>query len=514
MNGAESLVKTLVSQGVKTCFANPGSSEMHFLKALDNPAMRSVLCLFEGVATGAADGFFRMTQTPAATLLHLGPGLANGLANIHNARKAGSGMVNIVGDHATAHLKYDAPLASDLDGIARPLSHWLHRTTDAKAIAKDAAEAVTAARPGRVSTLILPGDASWGDAGEPPAFPVEAPVLRIPPVRRAEVLARTLQRADGPILAILGGRACRGEGLELAGKLAAATNCRLATQFFSARIERGAGRVPLERIPYFVAPALEFLKEFRHIITIETGEPVAFFSYPNTPSLLKPEGCAVHMLAEKDEDGAAALEMLLDALGARKIAARKQERVEATVPTGKLDPQSIALALAATLPENAVVVDESLTTGRQSAGLTLGAAPHDMIQNMGGSIGFSTPVATGVALACPERRVICMTGDGSAMYTIQALWTQARENLDVTTIIFANREYRILKAEYANMGFTEIGPQALAMMEIDRPTIDWCALAKGMGVPAFRVAAADAFYRVLTKSCAEPGPMLIEVCLD
>jgi len=513
MNGAQSLVKTLVDQGVQTCFANPGSSEMHFLRALDEPRMKSVLCLYEGVATGAADGFFRMKGTPAATLLHLGPGLANGLSNIHNARKAGSGMVNIVGDHATHHLKYDAPLASDLDGIARPLSHWLRRATEPRAVAVEAARAVTAARPGRIATLILPGDASWGEAGEPPKLPVEASAPKTPPSRRVEAVARALQKAEGPVLVILGGRACRGEGLDLAGKLAAATGCRLATQFFTARIERGAGRAPLERIPYFVAPALEFLKGFRHIVTVETGEPVAFFSYPDTPSLLKPENCAVHVLAERDEDGAAALSMLLGAIGAQNTPARKQKRAEPVVPTGKLDPTSIALALAAAIPENAIVVDESLTTGRSSMGLTLGAAPHDMIQNMGGSIGFSTPVATGAALACPDRRVICMTGDGSAMYTIQSLWTHARENLDITTIIFANREYQILKAEYANMGFREIGPQALAMMEIDRPAIDFVSLAKGMGVPGFRVATADAFFRVLQKSCAEPGPMLIEVCL-
>ena len=318
MNGAESLVKTLAAQGVDLCFANPGTSEMHFLKALDNPAMRSVLCLFEGVATGAADGYFRMKQTPASTLLHLGPGLSNGLANIHNARKAGSGIVNVVGDHATTHLKYDAPLASDLDGLARPLSHWLRRADGPHTIASDVARATTVARAGKVATLILPGDASWGEAGEPPEFPLETPVFKPPSASRVEAAAHALKRAEGPILVILGGRACLGEGLELAGKLAAATGCRLATPFFSARIERGAGRVPLERIPYFVAPALDFLKDFRHIVTIETGEPVAFFGYPDTPSLLKPDACAVHALAEKDEDGAAALAMLLDALGAQK----------------------------------------------------------------------------------------------------------------------------------------------------------------------------------------------------
>ncbi len=514
MNGAETLVATLVAQGVDICFANPGTSEMHFLAALENPGMRSVLCLFEGVATGAADGYWRMKGTPASTLLHLGPGLANGLANIHNAKRAGSGMVNIVGEHATQHLKYEAPLTSDIEGLARPLSHWVRRIDGPKTVASDAARAVSAARPGRIATLIMPGDASWGDAGEPPACPVE-PVLRpAPPADRVEAVAKVLKNSgDEPTLVILGGRACRGEALELAGKLAAATGCRLATQFLTSHIHRGAGRVTLERIPYFIAPALEFLKDFRRIVTLETGEPIAFFSYPDSPSLLKHPECTVHRLVETDEDSAAALEMLLELLGAQKTVARKQQRVKPAPPTGKLDPTSIALALCAAIPENAVVVDESLTTGRQSMGLTEGAAPHDMIQNMGGSIGYATPVATGAALACPERRVICMVGDGSAMYTIQALWTQARENLNITTIIFANRSYQILKTEYANMGFGAPGPRALAMIDIDRPAIDWLAMAKSMGVPATSVATVEDFYSALVNSCAEPGPRLIEVQL-
>ena len=281
MNGAETLVATLIGQEVDICFANPGTSEMHFLAALENPGMRSVLCLFEGVATGAADGWFRMKGTPASTLLHLGPGLANGLANIHNAKRAGSGIVNVIGEHATQHLKYDAPLTSDIEGLARPLSHWVRRADGPHTVASDAARAVTAARAGKISTLILPGDASWGDAGDLPNTPIESFVPSAPPPDRVESVARMLRSAKEPVLVILGGRACRGRALELAGKLAAATGCRIATQFFTSRIERGAGRVPLERIPYFVPTALEFLAGFRHIVTIETGEPIAFFSYPN-----------------------------------------------------------------------------------------------------------------------------------------------------------------------------------------------------------------------------------------
>ncbi len=514
MNGAESLISTLTDQGVGICFANPGTSEMHFLAALENPRMRSVLCLFEGVATGAADGWYRMRDTPASTLLHLGPGLANGLANIHNAKRAGSGIVNIVGEHATAHLKYDAPLTSDIDGIARPLSHWVRRADSSCSIAADTAAAVAQARrkPGRIATLILPGDASWSEAGEPERFMLDDVAPKAPDAARVEHVASVL-RSGEPALIVLGGKTCRGRALEMVGRIAARTGCRLATQFFSARIERGAGRVPLERIPYAVPAAVKFLSGFKHIVTVETGEPIAFFSYPDKPSRLKPPGCAVHGLIETDEDSVVGLEMLADALGARDTAPILQAPSGRAAPEGRLDPVSIAQALAAALPDNAILVDESLTTGRESMGLTAGARPHDVIQNMGGSIGYGTPVATGAALACPDRRVFCIVGDGSAMYTIQSLWTQAREGLNVTTIIFANNSYQILKTEFSNMGFGAPGPQALAMIDIDKPAIDWTAMAKSMGVPSVSVDNAGDFFTSMVNSAREPGPMLIEVRL-
>jgi len=515
MNGAQSLVTTLVDHGVDICFANPGTSEMHFLSALDNPRMRSVLCLFEGVCTGAADGWYRMTDRPASTLLHLGPGLANGLANIHNAKRASSGIVNIVGEHSAGHLKYDPPLMSDIEGLARPLSHWVRRAESSQTIAWDAATAVAEAsgHPGRIATLILPGNTAWQDAGERITPPAARTKPNAPDPARIEHVARIL-RSDESALIILANRATRGRALELAGKVAAGTGCRLATQFFTARIERGAGRVPLERIPYAVAQATAFLDGFRHLITVETREPVAFFSYPDKPSLMKSPDTIVHTLAEADEDSEGAFEMLLDALGLGGTAPRLQQRIETAPPEGVLNPISIAHALAAALPENCILVDESLTTGRETMGYTIGARPHDLINNMGGSIGYGTPVATGAALACPDRRTFCMVGDGSAMYTIQSLWTQAREGLPVTTIIFANNQYAILKAEYANMGAGEKpGPQAMAMIDIDRPTIDWIAMARSMGVPGTRVETAGDFYKAMVRSAGEPGPSLIEVKL-
>lgn len=514
MNGAESLVRTLTDQGVDLCFANPGTSEMHFLKALEHPRMKSVLCLFEGVCTGAADGYYRMKGRPASTLLHLGPGLANGLANIHNAKRASSGMVNIVGEHSAAHLRYDPPLMSDIDGLARPLSHWVRRVDNAAAVATDAAAAVAKASetPGQIATLILPGDASWQDAGEHVALERAASTAKVPAMAIVEHVAKVL-RSGEPTLIILAGGATRGRALELAGKVKAATGCRVATQFFTSRIERGAGRFTVERIPYAVGQATEYLKAYKHIVTVETTEPIAFFSYPDKPSLLKAPGTSVHTLVDIGEDSALGLEMLVQALGAERTAPVLQLRAEAIAPTGALTPATIAQALAAALPEHCILVDESLTTGRETMGLTVGAAPHDLINNMGGSIGYGTPVATGAALACPDRRVFCMVGDGSAMYTIQSLWTQAREGLNVTTIIFANNSYAILKAEYANMGAGAPGPQALAMIDIDRPTIDWRAMATSMGVPSVSVDTAEAFHKAMADSARAQGPTLIEVRL-
>lgn len=514
MNGAESLVNTLADQGIDICFANPGTSEMHFLAALENPRMKSVLCLFEGVCTGAADGYYRMADKPASTLLHLGPGLANGLANIHNAKRASVGMVNIVGEHSASHLKYDPPLTSDIEGLARPLSHWVRRAESAGSIAWDAAIAVAKAseHPGQIATLILPGDTAWQDAGTPIVPKAKASTRKAPDAARIDKIAEVL-RSGEPALIILANKSTRGRALELAGKVQAGTGCRLGSQFFTARIERGAGRVPLERIPYAVPQGQAFLAGFKHLITVETKEPVAFFAYPGKPSLLKAPGTVVHNLADADEDSEAAFEMLIDALGLKGTAPRLQERIETPPPSGALNPQSIAHALAAALPEHAILVDESLTTGRESMGLTMGARPHDLINNMGGSIGYGTPVATGTALACPDRRTFCMVGDGSAMYTIQSLWTQAREQLPVTTIIFANNSYAILKAEYANMGAGTPGPQALAMIDIDRPTIDWVAMAKSMGVPGVSVSTAEDFHAQMVRSVNADGPVLIEVKL-
>src|SRR5467141_1815547 len=467
MNGAESLVRTLVAGGVDVCFANPGTSEMHFVAALDRvEGMRCVLGLFEGVVTGAADGYFRMKGTPASTLLHLGPGLANGLANLHNAKKANSGIVNIVGQHATYHIEYNAPLTSDIEGLARPMSAWVRTSPDAKSVARDGAAAITAAK---------------------------------------------VLRGGEPTLLLVTGSALTERGLALAAQIAGKTGCKVMGQTYNPRMARGRGRFSIDRIPYVIEQALPILKGFRHIILVETNDPVAFFAYPNKPSLLKPEGCEVHRMTSGGENSVAALEALASAVGAKPADAKPQPLVEIAKPTGALTHAAIAQAVAMAIPENAIVVDESITTGRGFFPPTAAAAPHDWLQNMGGSIGFSTPVATGAAVACPDRKVICMVGDGSAMYTLQSLWTLARENLNVTTIVFANRIYQILRGEFDGVGAGEPGQRALDMLKIDRPAIDFVSLARGMGVQGRAVTTADEFNEALAEAIPEKGPRLIEV---
>jgi acetolactate synthase-1/2/3 large subunit len=513
MNGAESLVRTLVAGGVDVCFANPGTSEMHFVAALDRvEGMRCVLGLFEGVVTGAADGYFRMKGSPASTLLHLGPGLANGLANLHNAKKANSGIVNIVGQHAVYHIGYNAPLTSDIEGLARPMSAWVRTSPDAKSVAKDGAAAIAAAKssPPQIATLILPADTAWNEADGIAQVPAESQRSSYSS-QAVDNAAKVLRGGGAQTLLLLTGSALNEQGLALAAQISGKTGCKVMGQTYNPRMARGKGRFSIDRIPYVIEQALPILKDFKHIVLVEANDPVAFFAYPNKPSLLKPEGCEVHRMTSGGENSVAALEALASVLGAKPSDARPKALVELAKPTGALTFASIAQAIAMAIPENAIVVDESITTGRGFFPPTAAAAPHDWLQNMGGSIGFSTPVATGAAVACPDRKVICMVGDGSAMYTLQSLWTQAREGLNVTTIVFANRIYQILRGEFDGVGAGEPGQRAQDMLKIDRPTLDFVALAKGMGVPGRAVTTADELVAALSEAMPEKGPRLIEV---
>ncbi|WP_307437319.1 acetolactate synthase large subunit [Labrys monachus] len=511
MNGAESLLHTLVASGVEVCFANPGTSEMSFVNALDRvDGMRAVLCLFEGVATGAADGYARMAGKPAATLLHLGPGLANGLANLHNARKVPISVVNIIGNHASTHQRFDAPLTSDVAAFAHTVSHWVASSAGPRTVAADAARAVQAARtaPGQIASLILAADAAWLPAERPsPALPVigPAPVSDLAIAQSARAL-----RAGKPVAFLLRGEALRGRGLQAAGRIAAATGARLVCDTFTPRIERGAGRVPVERLPYRPGPAIAFLQGTATLILVGTQAPVGFFAYPDQPSELTPPGCEPLVLAHPHEDATAALEALADALGAKAPPSLSPFRLPDMPADGALTDEAVMRLVGRYLPDNAIVSDESITAGFPHYPLLETAAPHDCLQLAGGAIGDGMPVATGAAVACPDRKVVSLQADGSAMYTLQALWTQARERLDVTTVIYANRAYKVLLDELRFVGADRAGSNAFPMLDLHDPVLDWVKLAEGMGVEAVRVDDTRGLDAALKSAMGQRGPRLIE----
>ncbi len=512
-SGAESLVQTFVDAGVNVCFSNPGTSEMHFVAALDtNPEMRCVLGLFEGVVTGAADGYGRMNATPAATLLHLGPGLGNGLANLHNAKKARTPLVNVVGDHATYHRQYDAPLTSDVEGIARPVSGWVKVSPSADDVAADGAAAVQAAMspPGQVATLILPADTAWNRTS---ASAVPLPKVAPKPVDASQVeeVARVLRSGEPSVILMNGVISARRTAI--ADRVAQATGARVIMDTFVPRIERGAGRAEVARLPYFGEQATEVLAGTKHLILCSTQPPITFFAYPDKPNWLTPEDCSLHVLVERDGDIDGALEALADAVGAAGTEARLIAPERPPLPTGELNARSIGAAVGHLLPENAIVVDEGGMSGAPSAYATRGAPPHDWLVLTGGSIGYGLPAAVGAAVACPDRRVVSLQADGSGMYTVQALWTQAREQLDITTIVFANQKYAILQIEFARVGAHEPGPKAISMLDLTNPALGWTDLAKGMGVPAWRVETAEEFNSALAAALSEPGPSLIEALI-
>ena len=523
MNGAESLVRTLVHNQVDVCFTNPGTSEMHFVAALDTvPGIRCVLGLFEGVVTGAADGYYRMMQRPAATLLHLGPGLGNGLANLHNARKAHSGIVNIVGEHAVHHLAFDAPLTADIEGVARPMSNWVHTSRSSHLVAQDGARAITQARtaPGRIATLILPADTAWNPGGE--VCTADAPPARASfDAEALEAAARALQAQApqaGRCAILLGGIGTLEPALDWAGRIAARTGCAVLSEYNVPRTERGAGRVKARRIPYAVDPAVDMLKAFDTVILVGSKVPVAFFAYPHKPSVLVPPGARIIELAQVDQDIHGALQALADRVDARAQAPRDVAQLQTDMnlqrlPTGRPDPAGIGQVLAALLPEQAIVVDESVSTGRGFEAPTSTARPHDWLNVMGGSIGFGLPAAVGAAIAAPDRPVIVLEGDGSAMYTEQALWTMAREGLNVTVLIFANRAYQILRSELQAVGAGTPGVRARDMLTLDRPHLDWVSLARGHGVPGRQVDTLEGLATALSQALATPGPALIEVLM-
>jgi acetolactate synthase I/II/III large subunit len=505
LNGAEALLRTLVSNGIGVCFMNPGTSEMQFVAALDQvPAMRGVLCLYEGVCSGAADGYARMTRTPASTLLHLGPGLANALSNFHNARKALSPVVSIVGEHSTQHLAYDAPLTADVEAFARTVSDatdvfYVRRATDVGALASQCIAAAVRP-PGQVSSLIVPADHSWSEAGLP--GPVVAPApRRVPDVRDV--------RLDGTCGLLLSGSALIGRGLTAAARVSARTGARIFANRNAARMESGRGRFQPQRVAYFPEPAEAQLSGLKKLFLIEAKAPVSFFGYPGRRSTLAPEDCEIVTLASPEEDGAAVLEQLAGSEDQPWVAAEGFERPAEDA----LSLDVIGYAVARHMPENAVVSDETISAGETMWRWLLRAAPHDHLPVTGGSIGQGLPVAVGAAIACPDRKVVALEADGSAMYTLSALWTMARERLDVVVVVFANRRYRILDVEMERTGARGFGAVADSMIDIGRPDLDFVRLSQGMGVEATRASTAQEFIDMFAAAMRERGPRLIEAVL-
>ncbi|CDQ43150.1 acetolactate synthase large subunit [Mycolicibacterium neoaurum] len=423
-SGADTVLQRLLGGGVDVCFANPGTSEMHFVAALDNtPQMRAVLCLFEGVATGAADGYARIAGHPAATLLHLGPGLANGLANLHNARRAHTPVVNIVGDHATHHVEFDAPLQSDIEALA-----------------------------------------GWPDGV---VFP-----------RRKR-----------------------------AGKVA--TGARMLVETFPARLRRGKGIPAVDRLGYLAEQAEQQLTGASHLVLVGARAPVAFFAYPGKPSGLVPIGVQTHVMAPDELDG------LVDQLGAGPLSLPDTPRPE--LPKGPLTAANWAQVIGALLPPDAIISDEANTSGVLVPAATAGAPAHDVLTLTGGAIGQGLPVAVGAAVAAPDRPVIALQADGSALYTISALWTMARENLDITVVILNNHAYAILQMELARVGAGQGegtgGAKARSLLDIGNPDIDFVAIAAGFGVPASRAGTAEELAAQFSAALAEPGPHLIDAAV-
>ena len=513
-NGAQALIRTLVGAGIKTCFTNPGTSEIHFVAALDSvPEMRAVLTLFEGVATGAADGYARMADAPAATLLHLGPGLANGLANLHNARRAKVPVINIVGDHATYHAQYDAPLQSDIETIARNASTWVRTSRRTEELAHDAVEAITAATgpPAQVATLIVPADVSWQDGAEPAAPPQPA-ASAAASGETIEAVAKAIRGSHRTAI-LLGGKALRERGLVAAARIAAATGTKLLAEGFPARLERGAGLPAVDRFAYWPEFSSVQLDGLEHLILADATAPVSLFAYPGKESTLLPDGCEVHDLSPPTSDVLRSLEELVEALDATDAKLALQQRSMPPRPDGPLTAEKVCQAIGAILPEGAIVSDETITSGMALPANTMGAPRHDWLTLTGGAIGQGLPVAVGAAIACPDRPVIALQADGSALYTIQSLWTMAREQLNVTVVIFNNRAYKILDAALARADGHRAGRKAKALLYLGDPDIDFVELGTGLGVASDRVDTAEQLAAALGQAIADPGPHLIEVVI-
>ena len=512
ITGAEAILTVAAAAGIKVCFANPGTTELSLVQALDkNPAIHSVLTIFEGVCTGAADGYTRIAGTPALALLHLGPGLANGIANLHNARKANTPVISIVGEHATWHIAANAPLTSDIATLAQPMSKFVHTTTRPESAASDMAQTIAQALqlPSGPATLIIPGDVQWTEVEEQP-ITLKIPEPTAPDSNDIDKAAHALRTGNAAL--VLSGRALRAAGIRSAERIMRATGCRVLAPTFPPVQDRGAGLLSPDKIPYPPDPARQLLAPYQSVVLAGAGEPVAFFGYPNSRSGLCAEDANIIHLCPPTTDPSVALAALAEALTAPPAqTAPAAERPQP--PHGSLTPLTMCQAVAAAQPENLIVMDEGATAGFAYYGLSAGAPPFTYMTLTGGSIGQGLPCAVGAAAAEPQKRVLCLEGDGSSLYTIQSLWTMAREKQNVTTVICKNRAYSILRWEMERARAVP-GPASLALTSLENPEISFVKVAEGFGVEARAARTAEQLTDALHYSFKTPGPMLIEANLE
>ena len=510
MNGAELALRTAVGMGVDVCFANPGTTEMELVAALDTvPGMRGVLGLFEGVVTGAADGYGRVTGHPALTLLHLGPGFGNGLANLHNARRAHTPVVNMVGDHASWHRHADAPLSSDIESLAKVVSRHVETVPSSAHMGSSMQDAIVASigPPSGVATMIVPQDAAWGQADLHDVGSIDAEVDPID-ADAIGVAAAALQQADD--VALLLGGTVRGPELDAAHRIAAATGCAVWIDTFPAVVEQGRGRPRFDAVPYFPEQGIEALAGIRTLIVAGTRSPVAFFGYQRVGrSSLVADDCEIIVAAGPGVRGHLGLDAIADALDLEPTPS-VPDVDPAEMPTGDLDMFTMGAMVAALQPEGAIVVNEAATSGLGWAIASGGAAPHEAFALTGGAIGQGLPGAVGAAVAAPDRKVIALQADGSGLYTVQSLWTMAREGLDVTVVVCANRAYRILQMEMHRTGNDHPGAQAMSLTDLGNPDLDWVSLARGFGVDGMQAATLDDLRIGLERGLATDGPYVVE----
>ncbi|MDR3635361.1 MAG: acetolactate synthase large subunit [Isosphaeraceae bacterium] len=513
MNGAQSLFKSLVDAGITTCFANPGTSEMQLVYEIGiTDAVRPVLCLQEDVVTGAADGYGRMKGAPAFTLLHVACGFANGIAMVHNAARANTPVVNVVGTNASYH-QANYPEHELVNGrvsdLARAVSHWCGEARSASHLGELGAAAAALAKTGKVCTIVAPTNCHWDEANPPPTPPSSS--------GRPQVAPEAIARAAGMLSngkktgLVLGNLALQGEALECAGRVAARTGAVLLAETFPSRyLARGEGRPPVDPIPYEFEIGVKFLEPFEQLVFVGSGLPVATFAYKNKPTLKSPPGCDLFAMASADEDLETALRALAEASGATGTPAL-QPRTPASPPSGELTAAAIGQTLCSLLPENAILVDEAATNGPPIYAATKGARAHDYLNPVtGGAIGGGPPMALGAAIACPDRKVVLLQADGSGMYTVQALWSMAREKADVIIIVLKNDAYAILGLELARVRERETNAKMKSMLDLGKPTLGWVEIATGLGVPATRVGTAEEFHQRFEAALGAKGPQLIE----